>query len=122
MHLRVLGERLRWLIRIGSAAALAAIGLGFPGWFTALAQTAGSPAGDPVVLELFTSQGCSDCPPANALLSELGASTKGVILLAYHVDYWNHLGWSDPFSSRQFSERQEAYARTFKIAAEYTRR
>jgi hypothetical protein len=70
-----------------------------------------------VVLELFTSQGCSSCPPADALLSRLrredfGGST--VIPLAYHVDYWNHLGWSDPFSSPRWSQRQNLYARTLK--------
>lgn len=76
--------------------------------------------GAPVVLELFTSQGCSNCPPADALLSEIGAAGKGVIPLAYHVDYWNHLGWSDPFSSHEFSERQSAYARAFDLDGEYT--
>jgi hypothetical protein len=75
--------------------------------------------GSPVVLELFTSQGCSSCPPADALISELG-SAKGVIPLAYHVDYWNNLGWSDPFSSHQFSERQSAYSRAMDLGGEYT--
>jgi hypothetical protein len=67
-------------------------------------------AGGPVVLELFTSQGCSSCPPADALLGEL-AHQPGVIALAWHVDYWNNLGWRDPFASRAFTERQRAYAR-----------
>ena len=76
-----------------------------------------------VVLELFTSQGCSSCPPADALLSRLrhedfGGST--VIPLAYHVDYWNHLGWSDPFSSPRWSQRQNLYARALKNAQVYT--
>jgi hypothetical protein len=68
----------------------------------------------------FTSEGCSSCPPADALISELGASSKSVIPLAYHVDYWNHLGWSDPFSSRQWSERQSDYARAMNLEGEYT--
>jgi len=72
------------------------------------------------VLELFTSQGCSSCPPADALLSELGASTRSLIPLAFHVDYWNHLGWSDPFSSRQFSQRQSEYARAMNLGDVYT--
>jgi hypothetical protein len=72
------------------------------------------------VLELFTSEGCSSCPPADELISELGASSKSVIPLAYHVDYWNHLGWADPFSSRQWSERQSDYARAMNLDGEYT--
>ncbi len=62
-----------------------------------------------VVAELFTSEGCSSCPPADALLAEL-AEREGVIALAFHVDYWNYLGWSDPYSQAAFSERQRAYA------------
>ena len=53
-------------------------------------------AATPVVVELFTSQGCSSCPPADALLRKL-AQDPNVIPLAFHVDYWNHLGWRDPF-------------------------
>ena len=62
----------------------------------------------PVVLELFTSQGCSSCPPADALLRELGAQDD-VVALSFHVDYWNRLGWQDPYSSARWSERQERY-------------
>jgi hypothetical protein len=67
-------------------------------------------ATSPVVLELFTSQGCSSCPPADALLGRL-SQRPGVIALAWHVDYWNHLGWLDHFASRQATERQQIYAR-----------
>lgn len=76
-----------------------------------------------VILELFTSQGCSSCPPADKLLSTLGRESfpKGrVIPLAYHVDYWNHLGWRDPFSSNQWSARQGEYARAIKGSQLYT--
>ena len=67
-------------------------------------------AADPVVLELFTSQGCSSCPPADALLGVL-AQRPGLIALAWHVDYWNRLGWRDKFASRDATARQETYAR-----------
>jgi hypothetical protein len=64
----------------------------------------------PVVLELFTSQGCSSCPPADALLGEL-VRRPGVIGLAWHVDYWNSLGWRDPYARPEWTERQRTYAR-----------
>ena len=83
----------------------------------ALAQT-------PVVIELFTSEGCSSCPPADALLVELSrkappGGTK-LILLGEHVDYWNYIGWTDRFSSSAFSDRQNSYARQLHLASVYT--
>jgi len=120
MKMQMLRERLGLAPWIVSTAVAIAIGSGLFRWSAASSMTEVTGDGGPVVLELFTSQGCSDCPPADALLSELGASTKGVIPLAYHVDYWNHLGWSDAFSSRQFSERQSDYARAMNLAGEYT--
>ena len=65
------------------------------------------------VVELFTSQGCSSCPPADRLLKSLVDEAKGQPLyaLSFHVAYWNHLGWPDPFSQEEFSHRQRQYAR-----------
>lgn len=71
------------------------------------------------VLELFTSQGCSSCPPADRLLGKY-AKMRNVIALSYHVDYWNRLGWKDPFSSNIFSQRQNDYADHFKLNGVYT--
>ena len=68
-------------------------------------------AASPVVLELFTSQGCSSCPPADSLLGELSQQPR-IIALAWHVDYWNSLGWRDPFARAAWTDRQKDYART----------
>jgi hypothetical protein len=77
------------------------------------------PAPQPVVvLELFTSQGCSSCPPADHVLRELSQqgsyAGKNVYGLSFHVDYWNRLGWQDPFSAKEFTDRQRAYDRRLK--------
>jgi hypothetical protein len=80
-------------------------------------------ADHPVVVELFTSQGCSSCPPADELLRSVAsdASMRGkVIALSFHVDYWNRLGWADPFSSRLWTARQAAYVRSMKLNGAYT--
>lgn len=77
-----------------------------------------------VVIELFTSEGCSSCPPADALLKELSetqpVSGAQIVALEEHVDYWNQLGWSDPFSSEQYSFRQNEYASKFGNGSAYT--
>jgi hypothetical protein len=74
-----------------------------------LSASAGPSVASPVVIELFTSQGCSSCPPADALLTEL-ARRPEVVALAWHVDYWNHLGWLDPYASSEWTKRQRRYA------------
>lgn len=74
---------------------------------------------NPVVLELFTSQGCSSCPPADALLAEL-AQNDDVIALALHIDYWDYIGWKDKFAQPRFTARQKGYARRAGHGAVYT--
>jgi hypothetical protein len=66
-----------------------------------------------VVVELFTSQGCSSCPPANAFLNELSKQPSDVLALAFHVTYWDYLGWKDPFSLPVATDRQAQYGRRF---------
>jgi hypothetical protein len=88
------------------------------------AAPAPSPARKAVVVELFTSEGCSSCPPADDLLRKIAedpsAAGVQVIPLGFHVDYWNHLGWKDRFSDAAWSRRQEDYARKFHLDGPYT--
>ncbi len=97
--------------RIGAALA---IWLGATGLAMADDQGQGS-----VVVELFTSQGCSSCPPADEIFAGL-ADRGEVIALALHVDYWDYIGWKDVFGSAQFTERQRAYARAAGARTIYT--
>jgi hypothetical protein len=78
-----------------------------------LSPAAGFAAERPVVVELFTSQGCSSCPPANAYLNELVKQRRDVLALAFHVTYWDRLGWKDPFSLETATRRQDVYGRRF---------
>jgi hypothetical protein len=73
------------------------------------------------VVELFTSEGCSSCPPADAAVAKLlNDHTDNVYVLGFHVDYWNYLGWRDNFSDAAYSARQERYSRVFHLESVYT--
>ncbi len=79
--------------------------------------SATEPARVPVLVELFTSEGCSSCPPADRILEQLDPQA---VILSEHVDYWNHLGWKDRFSSHAVTQRQEDYARLLHLDGPYT--
>src|SRR4051812_8827061 len=73
------------------------------------------------VVELFTSEGCSSCPPADNVVAKLlKEHNSNVYVLGYHVDYWDDLGWKDIFSNNIFTQRQKAYAKAFKLSSIYT--
>lgn len=106
--------RARLAPRLAAALAALALSLGFaPG------AQAGDEAQGAVVVELFTSQGCSSCPPADELLAEL-AARPDVIALSLHVDYWDYLGWADAFAMPGFTRRQAAYGAAAGARSVYT--
>lgn len=101
-----MGRFTRWVTGIVSGGLIAAAGM-------AVAETR------PVVVELFTSQGCSSCPPADAFLHEL-SQRDDVIALALHVDYWDYIGWKDSFAQPAFTQRQKSYAKSGGRRSVYT--
>jgi len=103
---------------LGGSAALAAYSL----WRAGSAEAepvAVIPPGGPWTIELFTSQGCSSCPPSDAHLATISAQPN-LVALSYHVDYWDHIGWKDPFADRASTERQRGYARRLRQRSVYT--
>lgn len=106
----------RLIAVVGAVAIVATLALTIHGAPPKLGPT-------PVVVELFTSQGCSSCPPADELIHALtrNPALRGkVIPLAFHVDYWDSLGWRDPFSSAEWSQRQVRYTHTMRLSSSYT--
>lgn len=89
----------------------------FGGFSTAYAAESTSPR---AVIELYTSEGCNSCPPADRVLYELNQERSDLLALSFHVDYWNYLGWKDPFSSAANTERQRDYAGRMRERYVYT--
>ena len=100
---------------------ICAAGLLFPGMKPLPPKDSFEPV---AVIELFSSQGCSSCPPAESLLSkaisDARINKKNVLALSFHVDYWDRLGWKDPFSDKKFSERQNMYTNKLHLRSNYT--
>ena len=118
---------MKWILIVLTATGI--IGLGFiakikPGSkqtkSVSVSKTIEGSYAPIAVLELFTSEGCSSCPPADNLLPELAKLDANIFPLSFHVDYWNRLGWTDPFSSSEFSERQRDYAKYLNLESVYT--
>lgn len=112
---------MRFLSSPRASARSAGAALGLPIAFIALiaAPARAADAGRPTVIELFQSQGCSSCPPANAALIEI-SQRDDVLALNFSVDYWDQLGWKDTFAKHDFTERQWAYARAMGLGDVYT--
>jgi hypothetical protein len=113
----------RWMRR-GIAGGVLATGLLVPNSFVhgRLLQTARVNAAPvpPIFVELFTSEGCSSCPPADDLLAQIAEKIPNAVVLSEHVTYWNNGGWHDPFSSDESTNRQADYVRHMGLSSSYT--
>ncbi len=98
--------------------SLFALALAVPGFAAAKSRAKGSPK-PPVVVELYTAQGCASCVAANAFVAKL-AERPGVLALIFSVDYWDYLGWADTFAKPEFAERQKAYVTRLALREPYT--
>ncbi len=105
---------MRWFLSNRLAGVVLAAGIGC---VTAFSAQAANPK---AVVELFTSQGCSSCPPADRFLEDLASDQKDVLTLSYHVDYWDYFGWKDTLGSPIFTQRQKDYAKSRGDAQIYT--
>lgn len=118
-----------WSTSIGAAGALALLGL-VASWLSLPGWRPGSPEANsfhvaaaeqnPVFVELFTSEGCSSCPPADDLLAQIAQKIPNVVVLSEHVTYWNNGGWHDPFSSPESTDRQSDYVSKLGLKSSYT--
>jgi hypothetical protein len=121
---RIRSMRRKALLALSLVAAVSAVLFISTRWPFISRASNDVPLRQPVVVELFTSEGCSSCPPADLLLKQLSDEQPfegiQVIALEEHVDYWNHLGWRDPYSSNDFSVRQDDYSNALPRGGVYT--
>jgi hypothetical protein len=105
-----------WMIALGISGAIALVMLVVAPYKVSDAASVNSP----VLVELFTSEGCSSCPPADQLLARIQQADPSAVVLSEHVTYWNGIGWRDPYSSQDSTERQTNYVQRMGLSSNYT--